>query len=263
MTDKPMRNGTKARRAAAGSGFWETVKTMLYAVIIAVAVRTFLFEPFNIPSSSMVPTLLIGDYLFVSKYAYGYSRHSFPLSLAPFSGRIFGSDPERGDIVVFKYPPDGETDYIKRVIGLPGDRIQVVNGILHINGQPVQRERIEDYVSPEYFGEAPDRRGNCHPCAQYIETLPNGVKHRILEQGDGETYDNTDEKLVPPGHSFMMGDNRDNSADSRATVGMVPAENLVGRAEILFYSSDGSAHLWEFWKWPSATRWDRLFSLIR
>jgi signal peptidase I len=246
-----MRNGTNARRRS-GGGFLETIKTMVYAVLIAVAVRTFLYEPFNIPSSSMVPTLLIGDYLFVSKFSYGYSKHSLPFSIPLFSGRILEGEPERGDVAVFKLPRDNKTDYIKRIIGLPGDRIQVIGGILHINGEPVQRERLaEDYV---YDGK---------PHAQYIETLPGGRQHRIVEVGDGEFKDNTNEFVVPAGHYFGMGDNRDNSDDSRGGVGFIPAENLVGRAEILFFSTDGSAELWEFWKWPQAIRWDRLFDGVR
>jgi signal peptidase I len=253
MTDKSMRHAAKSRRAA--SGFWETIKTMIYAVIIAVAVRTFLYEPFNIPSSSMVPTLLVGDYLFVSKYSYGYSKHSLPFSLPLFSGRVFGSDPKPGDVVVFKLPKDNTTDFIKRIIGVPGDHIQVIGGVLHVNGKPVQRERIEDYFS--------EPGGNCHPCAQYIETLPNGVKHRIVEMGDDEPRDNTGEYVVPDGQYFAMGDNRDNSDDSRGVVGFIPAENLVGRAEIIFYSTNQSGEIWEFWKWPEMTRWGRLLTLIR
>jgi signal peptidase I len=254
MTDKPMPNATKTRRGAAASGFFETIKTMVYAVVIAVAVRTFLYEPFNIPSSSMVPTLLVGDYLFVSKFSYGYSKHSLPLSLPLFSGRIFGSAPERGDVAVFKLPKDNKTDFIKRIVGLPGDRIQVIDGILNINGKPVERQRINDYIAEGAFGS--------RALPQYIETLPNGVKHPIIEHSDSESNDNTKVFVVPPDHYFAMGDNRDNSDDSRGIVGFIPAENLVGRAEILFYSTNGAAELWEFWKWPEATRWDRLFSLI-
>jgi signal peptidase I len=254
MTDKTMRNAAKSRRGSAAGGFWETVKTMVYAVIIAVAVRTFLYEPFNIPSSSMVPTLLVGDYLFVSKYSYGYSKHSLPFSLPLFGGRIFGSDPARGDVVVFKLPKDNKTDFIKRIVGLPGDRIQVVDGILRINGTPVQRERIDDYYSDD---------GRCSPCIQYVEILPEGRKHRIIEQSDQASKDNTEEYVVPAGHFFAMGDNRDNSDDSRGVVGFIPAENLVGRAEIIFYSTDGSHEWWEFWTWPAMTRWERLFGLIR
>jgi signal peptidase I len=256
MTDKSMRNATKARRAAASGGFWETIKTIVYAVVLAILVRTFLYEPFNIPSSSMEPTLLVGDYLFVSKYSYGYSKHSLPFSLPLFDGRVFAGEPERGDIAVFKQPTNNRVDFIKRIVGLPGDRIQVKGGVLHINDVPVVREPIEDYYSD---------RGGCSPCAQYIETLPNGVKHRIVERDDRQRLDNTEIFVVPPGHYFGMGDNRDNSQDSRvpSEVGFIPEENLVGRAEIIFYSSNYSAELWEFWKWPESTRWERLFNLIR
>ncbi|MCK5621353.1 MAG: signal peptidase I [Alphaproteobacteria bacterium] len=227
----------------------DTVQTVFYAFLIAIAVRIVAFEPFNIPSGSMKPTLLVGDYLFVSKYTYGYSRYSFPFGFPPFSGRIWESPVERGDVAVFRKPPENEIDYIKRIIGLPGDRIQVLDGILHINGEAVERERIEDFVVDAYGREA----------AQYIETLPNGRTHRILETaGDAGRSDNTDEVTVPAGHYFAMGDNRDNSADSRV-IGFIPAENMVGRAEILFFSTDGSAALWEFWKWPFAVRYSRLF----
>ena len=236
----------------------ETVRTIVYAMIIAGAVRTVAFEPFNIPSGSMIPTLLIGDYLFVSKYSYGYSRHSMPFSIGPGGGRIFERMPERGDVVVFKKPPEAKIDYIKRVVGLPGDRIQVKGGILFINGTPVERQRIEDFIER-------DRDGNIFRALQYIETLPNGKKHRIIEShGDTGPADNTPEYKVPEGHYFMMGDNRDNSADSRflSEVGYVPAENLVGRAEVLFFSGDGSAALWEVWRWPWAIRYSRLFQGI-
>jgi signal peptidase I len=244
-----------ARRKSGGSA--ETIRTIVYAVLIAIAVRTFLYEPFNIPSGSMKPTLLIGDYLFVSKASYGYSRYSLPFGLPLFSGRIWETPPQRGDVAVFKLPSDGKTDYIKRIIGLPGDRIQVQHGILYINGEPVQRERIEDYVE-EGFNGTPTRM------TQYIETLPNGVKHRIVEESDEELLDNTKVYEVPAGHYFAMGDNRDNSQDSRVeqAVGFIPEENLVGRAEFLFFSTDGSASLWEFWKWPGATRFARLFTGI-
>lgn len=236
--------------------FWnDTVQTIVYAVAIAVVVRIFAFEPFNIPSGSMFPTLLVGDYLFVSKYSYGYSRHSFPWSFAPIDGRIWEGVPERGDVVVFKEPKHNETDFIKRVIGLPGDRIQMIGGILHINGTPVKRERIDDYPLQTASGAA-------YYVPRYIETLPNGRTHPILEiQGDTHTKDNTREILVPAGHYFMMGDNRDNSTDSRV-IGPVPAENLVGRAEILFFSTDGSARLWQVWKWPFAIRYARLFNSV-
>ena len=239
-------------------GFWETVRVVVYAVVIAMVVRTFAFEPFNIPSGSMIPTLLVGDYLFVSKTSYGYSRYSFPLGLPLFEGRVWEDIPERGDVAVFRLPRDPSVDYIKRVVGLPGDRIQVIGGILHINGQAVERRRIEDYVP----ADGPDAGQSFR---QYLEIMPNGRAHRIIEEfGDQAQLDQTEEFLVPEGHYFMMGDNRDNSLDSRVAfqVGFVPAENLIGRADILFFSTDGSARLWEVWKWPVTVRYGRLLNII-
>jgi signal peptidase I len=235
-------------------GFREIAKTVGYAILIALVIRTFLFEPFRIPSGSMIPSLLVGDYLFVAKYSYGYSKYSFPFSPDLFSGRIIEGEPKRGDVVVFRQPPHPEIDFIKRIIGLPGDHIQMKKGILYINDVPVIRESIPNYV---------DEQGNSY--TQYIETLPNGVKHHIIEeQGDTGGLDDTDVFVVPPGHYFAMGDNRDKSMDSRTSeVGYVPAENLVGRAEIIFFSTDGSAHWWEVWKWPLAVRYARLFDLIQ
>jgi len=235
-------------------GFREIAKTVGYAIVIALVIRTFLFEPFRIPSGSMIPSLLIGDYLFVAKFSYGYSKYSFPLSPDLFSGRIMESTVKRGDVVVFRPPPSPDLDFIKRIIGLPGDHIQMKQGILYINDVAVTREAIGDYV---------DEQGNNY--TQYIETLPNGVKHRIIEvHGDGGDLDNTDVFIVPPGHYFAMGDNRDDSMDSRTSaVGYVPAENLVGKAEIIFFSTDGTAHWWEVWKWPLAVRYSRLFDFIQ
>ncbi|MCA1941373.1 MAG: signal peptidase I [Caenispirillum bisanense] len=236
-------------------GFGETIRTVIYAVLIAVVVRTVAFEPFNIPSGSMIPSLLIGDYLFVSKYSYGYSRYSFPFGMPPFDGRVLADEPERGDVAVFKFPRDNKTDYIKRVVGLPGDRIQMQDGRLVINGEVVPRERIEDYVER-------DPMGNTRRFAQYIETLPGGTQHRIIEMGDDRMSDDTREFVVPDGHYFMMGDNRDNSDDSRGNVGFVPFENFVGRAEVLFFSTDGTARIWELWKWPGSIRWSRFFDSV-
>jgi len=250
-------------RPKKSSNFWDTVKTVVYAVLIALAVRTVAFEPFNIPSGSMIPTLLVGDYLFVSKYSYGYSRYSLPLGLPLIPGRILYTQPERGDVAVFKLPRDNETDYIKRIVGLPGDRIQMREGRLYINDRLVERERIEDFIYREESGVAVR-------AARFIETLPGGRKHEILEVSDREFLDNTQVFTVPAGHYFAMGDNRDNSLDSRVDpngpmhgVGFIPKENLVGRAEILFFSTDGSAALWQFWKWPAATRFHRFFVTVR
>jgi signal peptidase I len=249
-------DSTKDRRKAKKSGTWsETLKTIVYAVLIAVVVRTFAYEPFNIPSGSMIPTLLIGDYLFVSKLSYGYSKHSLPFSMDLFEGRIFASEPVRGDVAVFKLPADNTTDYIKRIVGLPGDRIQVKRGILHINGTAVKRERVGEYILDDPYGTT-------RTYAKYIETLPNRRKHFIIESSDHDRLDDTPVYVVPKGHYFAMGDNRDSSLDSRVLnqVGYVPAENLVGRAEFLFFSTDGSARIWEVWKWPSATRFSRFFN---
>lgn len=242
-----------------GSGFGETVKIVVQALLLALLVRTFLFQPFNIPSGSMKSTLLVGDYLFVSKYAYGYSRYSFPFSPDLFDGRIWAAIPERGDIVVFKLPRDGSTDYIKRVIGLPGDKIQMLSGVLQINGKPVEREKVDDYVTTIASG------GETR-VARYRETLPNGISYLTLDLDPNGFEDNTEVYEVPPGNFFMMGDNRDNSTDSRVPpnangVGYVPFENLVGRAEVIFFSVDEGARAWEFWQWPWTVRWDRMFTV--
>ncbi len=237
------------------SGFWETIRTILYAVLIALGVRTFAYEPFNIPSGSMLPTLLIGDYLFVSKLSYGYSRHSLPGSPPLFPGRVLEDVPERGDIVVFKLPADNTTDFIKRIVGLPGDEIQMKEGILHINGTPVKRRADGEFTHTNPLGFSITYK-------RYIETLPNGREHFILERGDHDAMDNTPVYKVPPGHYFGMGDNRDSSRDSRflRDVGYIPAINLVGRADFLFFSIMGSA--WRVWNWPATVRFNRIFKVI-
>lgn len=238
-------------------GLGEAIRTIVYAVLIAFVVRTFAYEPFNIPSGSMIPTLLIGDYLFVSKFSYGYSRYSLPGSLPVIDDRILSDVPERGDVAVFKLPTDNKTDYIKRLVGLPGDEIQVTGGILHINGKPVRREKVAER-------EVPGFGGRTTKVTEYIETLPNGRRHLIWEDSDQRPLDNTAVFRVPQGHYFAMGDNRDHSQDSRvlSQVGYVPFENLIGRAEFLFFSTDGSARLWEIWKWPGAIRFGRLGDAI-
>ncbi len=245
-------------RRKSGGGFTDTLKTLLQVILLALVVRSFAYEPFNIPSKSMQPTLLVGDYLFVSKFSYGFSRHSLPFSLHLFDGRIFFHQPERGDVAVFKVPTDNRTDYIKRVIGLPGDRIKVEHRTLFINGTPVKRQAVEDYVDR-------DPRGSTTRHHQYIETLPSGRAHIIIEDAGPEVWaDNTQEYVVPPHCYFMMGDNRDDSEDSRYLdkVGYVPEDNLVGRAEVIFLSTTQTGQPWQFWLWPSNLRWSRLFDRI-
>lgn len=244
------------------SGWRETAKIIVQALAIAMVVRVFFYQPFNIPSGSMKSTLLVGDYLFVSKLSYGYSRFSFPFGLNIFQGRIFAGEPKRGDVVVFKLPRDNSTDYIKRVIGLPGDEIVVREGVVFINGKEVPRRRVADFETRE--DEGPVRR-----IPRYEETLPNGVKYTVLDAEPAGPFDNVGPYKVPPGHYFMMGDNRDNSTDSRALwgVGYVPYENLIGRAEIIFFSAavdePGSFELTRPWTWPFDIRWSRFFGLVR
>lgn len=244
----------KSQKKSGGVG--ETISVIIQALLLALVIRTFLFQPFSIPSGSMRPTLLEGDYLFVTKWAYGYSHHSMPFSPNLFSGRIFGSAPERGDVAVFKFPPNPSLDYIKRVIGLPGDRVQMREGQLYINGEAVAREKVGEINNP-------DITELNRPVEVWRETLPNGVSYDTLDLTPNGVGDNTREFVVPAGHYFMMGDNRDNSTDSRFSVGYVPEENLVGRANIIFFSiADGASPL-EIWKWPSSLRASRLFGMVR
>lgn len=245
-------------------GIGETIKTVVYAILIAVVFRSLLFQPFWIPSGSMKSTLLIGDYIFVSKYSYGISKHSFPFSMGPFDGRLFGSAPDRGDVVVFRHPTRNE-DFVKRLTGLPGDEIQMKNGVLHINGEAASQTPDGEFVeildaSQSQQCSARETRGGEVVCVKerLVETLPNGVDHVILNADGNRQYsDNTPVFTVPEGHYFFMGDNRDNSNDSRQSVGFVPFENLLGRAEIIAISADGP--FYEVWNW----RFDRFLTIIR
>jgi len=250
----------QAKKAREG-GFSEIIKIVVQALIIAMVVRVFFYQPFTIPSGSMKSTLLVGDYLFVSKLSYGYSKYSFISGLDLFNGRIFASQPKRGDVIVFKLPRDNSTDYIKRLIGLPGDEIIVRNGVLFINGKEVPKVPDGEFVTREDDG--PPRR-----IPRFRETLPNGVSYTVLDSTPNGQFDNVGPYKVPPGHYFMMGDNRDNSTDSRALwgVGYVPFENLIGRAEIIFFScaadEPGACSLFTPWRWPFDIRWSRFFTLV-
>lgn len=242
----------------------ETVRVIIHALLLAVFVRLFLFQPFNIPSGSMKSTLLIGDYLFVSKYSYGYSKYSFPFDIDYFNGRIWSDTPERGDVAVFRLPTDTSVDYIKRVIGLPGDRVQMRDGVLYLNDKQIPKKRIDEFTdlgANHWSGIAPR-------IPRFEETLPNGVTYTVLDERSSDFPDDADNTVVytvPEGHYFVMGDNRDNSQDSRFQrgVGFVPLENFIGRAEILFFSADHDFRAWRFWEWPWTVRFSRFFSWIR
>ena len=245
----------KTNSAANETG--EIVKTIVFALLIAMVLRIFLFQPFTIPSASMEPNLYEGDYIVVSKWSYGFSKHSIPFSPPLFDGRIMGSAPKRGDIVVFKLPRDNKTDFIKRVIGLPGDRIQMIANKLYINDKPVQdvvvsRAEIDDIFGPR-------------PVTEVRETLPEGKSFMTQDFGPGNDLDDTPAYEVPAGHYFMMGDNRDNSIDSRVEqssgVGMVPAENLVGKAQIILFSWKPGSSLWNPVSWFNV-RLDRFFNVL-
>ena len=261
--DHNMAAGARETRKKSDDGFWDTIKVIIQALLIAFAVRMFLYQPFNIPSESMYPTLKVGDYLFVSKLSYGYSKYSFNFGLNLFGNELFKfgpipvdgrfvlpAEPKRGDVAVFKLPLDNETDYIKRVIGLPGDRVQMREGVLYINGQAVPKQRIADFVD-----EQGPNAGK--PVPQYVETLPNGVSYNVLDLTPESGADNTQEYLVPAGNYFMMGDNRDNSLDSRYA-----ANSSQRGVDIIFFSIEPNAAFWQVWKWPTSIRWLRFFNLV-
>jgi signal peptidase I len=255
----------------------DTLSFLLKLAILVFVVRSFIFAPFSIPSGSMLPRLLVGDYLFITKWNYGYSRHSLPWSLPLIPGRIFAADPKRGDVVVFKAPPTDDTDWIKRVIGLPGDTVQMRGGQLILNGQAIPKERIADFVEPvSPNGECEERfveqgAGGKAVCRipRFRETLPGGKSYDVLDAGE-TSADDTEMFTVPAGHVFLMGDNRDNSSDSRflplldsqgvnrGGIRFVPMANLQGKAVVSFWSTDGSASWLMPWTWITAARFDRI-----
>jgi len=265
----------------------DTLSFLVKLAILVFVVRSFIFAPFSIPSGSMLPRLLVGDYLFITKWNYGYSKHSLPWSLPLIPGRIFAKDPTRGDVVVFKAPPTDDTDWIKRVIGLPGDTVQMRDGQLILNGKAIPKQPIADFVvpiSPNFPVSAPGVEGGCDPqfveqgpngtqlcrIPRFRETLPNGKSYEVLDEGLNPLADDTELFSVPAGHVFLMGDNRDNSADSRflpmldgqgqnrGGIRFVPMENLQGKAVVSFWSTDGSAQWVLPWTWFSAARWSRI-----
>jgi signal peptidase I len=257
--DKPVKK-------SAASEWWDTIVVVVEALLIAFVLRSFLYQPFSIPTASMQQTLLIGDYFVANKFVWGYGKHSFSLGRygnftaldfeLPIGNRIMGRDPNRGDIAVFR-PVPKDVEYIKRIVGLPGDTIQVKEGRLYINGTMVEREEIGKTMDK-------DSENNTVEVTVYRETFPEGTTHIIQEISDNGWYDNTQEYVVPPGHYFMMGDNRDRSADSRvlSEVGYVPAVNLVGKAEARFFSIKDNLPPWQIWQWPANVRWDRMFKSL-
>lgn len=245
---------------ARAQGWGDTLRLMALALLLAFAVRSFLFQPFTIPSGSMIPNLWVGDYLFVNKFAYGYSRHSLPFSPPVLRGRLFARAPRRGDVAVFKLPRDGRTDFIKRIIGLPGDVIALRRGALYLNGEPVARTRLAPFALAPAGGGALWAQ---HYRESHSAAL-GGASYRVLDSVPNAPGDNMAPVRVPAGHYFVLGDNRDNSSDSRfaSGVGLVPMEHLVGRASLLFFSFDGEARFWQIWKYPRAIRWQRLLRRV-
>ncbi len=235
--------------------FFSNLKSIIFAIFIALIIRSFLFEPFNIPSGSMKPNLLVGDFIFVSKWSYGFSKHSLPFSIPIIPGKIFSKEPQRGDIAVFKTPENNRTDYIKRIIGIPGDKIKISNGSIILNDSVILRKRTDDFIEN-------DKNSQSKRIRKYKEFFLN-KEFEILDITDNGIVDNTSTFTVPENHFFVMGDNRDNSQDSRfiKTVGYIPYENLVGKAQFIFFSLENSRFL-QFWKWPKAIRYNRIFKRI-
>ena len=251
------KKGRKKSKSGGGNETFEIIKTVFFALLIAFVLRVLLFQPFTIPSASMEPNLYEGDYIVVSKWSYGYSKHAIPFSPPLFEGRIFAQEPERGDIVVFKLPRDDKTDYVKRLIGLPGDRVQMINNVLHINNQPVRDVVLSEQDATNMYGMN---------VVKARETLPEGRSFTVQDFGPGYDADDTQVFEVPEGHYFMMGDNRDNSVDSRFDemngVGLVPAENLIGKAEIILFSWRPGASLWNPVSWFANVRPSRFFTVL-
>jgi len=238
------------------SNFLSNLKSIIIAIFIALIIRSFIIEPFNIPSGSMKPNLLVGDFIFVSKWSYGYSKHSLPFSIPIIPGKIFNKIPERGDVVVFKTPFDNRTDYIKRVIGLPGDRIKIVDGLININDELIFRQKINDFIDI-------DKNNKTIRLRAYKEFFFD-KEVEIVDLTDNGIVDNTPLYIVPDDHLFVMGDNRDNSQDSRflSRVGYIPIENLIGKAQYIFFSLENSRFI-EIWKWPKSIRYERLIKKIQ
>ncbi len=256
----------KSTKKSATNEWVETFVVIIEALLIAIVLRFFLFQPFSIPTASMQQTLMIGDYFVANKFVWGYGKHSFSLGRygnftlldfeLPISNRILGREPNRGDIAVFRPVPQN-MEYIKRVVGMPGDRIQMQDGRLYINGEMVEREKVGTTMDT-------DSSGDTREVTVYRETFPEGSTHLIQEIGDNLSLDNTPEYVVPAGHYFMMGDNRDRSADSRvlSQVGYVPAVNLIAKAEARFFSIKDNLPPWQIWQWPANVRWDRMFRSV-
>ncbi len=240
------------------TSFLNSFKTFLLAIIAALTIRSFLFEPFSIPSGSMYPTLVVGDYLFVSKYSYGFSKHSFPFSLPIIPKRIFYKSPSRGDVLVFKTPTDNKTDYVKRVIGIPGDRIKMIDNQIFLNNLKIERQKIKD---DNYI----DTYGRNVKVERYLEILPNGKNYEVFEFNENMSVfdtNNFSEIIVPENNFFVIGDNRDNSQDSRF-IGGIPKDNLVGKASLVLLSFDSlKGSWWKVWTWVSALRKDRFFKSL-